>query len=1182
MCDLIMQYIKSNLSERDESLINDPNYITNCAFRLVYTLSIVRGYKTVVRYLPHEVTDLEPTLLYLLAIDQQQLTLWYTRYVLCIWLSIIVRVPFDLNSIDSFGDMVFKIISTVKSYLARAEKSREGAAVLISRLFSRPDFEQTHMVQFFEWCLDKLDTLKEQNNIFLFTGIFRALAEIFKHAHRDALLPNAPLILERSGKMFDTNKSRIVRKYATKLIQRIGLVFLKPVIASWRYTKSRHVLMESANHSPKKPQQESTVNDDVKKEDVDADEFEIPEQIEYILDVLLNGLRDKETVVRWSAAKGIGRITMRLPKRLGDEIVNNVLELLSPTENHQSWHGGCLCLAELSRRGLLMPSRIQDVIERISTAMVYDVFQGQSSVGDQVRDSACYVAWAFARAYEPSVMQPHVALLAQSLLTMAVFDKEIHCRRAACAAFQENVGRQGNFPHGIAINTTADYFTVGLISNAYLSVAKSIAQFDAYKHHLIDHLVNSKCVYWELKIRALSGKALSELTELDTAYMVETVLPILINRCQSQSVFERHGALCGIALIIRRLHELGVQIDKDLQKHIKLIVPKLEKNRGYRGRGGERVRQECCNVIESFCSAQFTISDKGMDRYQQSIDENLRIAQEFVQDAAVDALKALSRYYYVETSVTEARSKNITLKWCAVLDKEIIASVTRGYARALGVLSKHLIIPHLKLVVDTLIHKSLITAKEDTRDHETRKFCCIALADLMDNIGVSEAFVYDWNANEDEKKSNDSDSEDELRALGMDCDITKEKHERNRHYAPIEDESFRFVFDRSGSESTLLYDRIIGALLIRFEDYEVDRRGEIGSFVREHDLMAIYRCMVLLAKAGRKESDGSAWLRPQLPTLILNLVLRQLAEKLDRVRRAAGRIIELIFDSEDGVIQSIRFDDDAQIRSIFAGHSAVDGGLDWSSPGAVFPLLVRCLDLESYRRCIMEGLLQSIGSINSNMSRLALASLEPYLNGLVATNGCHQQLKLIGQDLLYCIRKREFNPLFMVPFLKAVGTLLADKIFFEPFQDEERFGTEFATTMYAQLKRECAKSTDIAKLLHSVKVFVGLALFPSTRELALQRLMIFLGYRYPALRRRTCSELSSAIAAFGDKIISDEQKQNVAFDYLSMNVWGGNDLEAIRQQRNKLFDMFAIRPPRLKGLKKKQKPQDNDTEQKTQ
>lgn len=81
-----------------------------------------------------------------------------------------------------------------------------------------------------------------------------------------------------------------------------------------------------------------------------------------------------------------------------------------------------------------------------------------------------YLCWALARAYDPSLLQPFVRQLAEVLIISTVFDREVNCRRAAASAFQEHVGRQGTFPHGIDILTTCDYFAVGLRKNAYLNL----------------------------------------------------------------------------------------------------------------------------------------------------------------------------------------------------------------------------------------------------------------------------------------------------------------------------------------------------------------------------------------------------------------------------------------------------------------------------------------------------------------------------------------------------------------------------------------------------------------------------------------------------------------------------------------------------------------------------------------
>ena len=91
-----------------------------------------------------------------------------------------------------------------------------------------------------------------------------------------------------------------------------------------------------------------------------------------------------------------------------DDVVESLLQLLSLKESDSAWHGGCLSLAELARRGLLLPKRLDEVVNVVLKALVYDERRGCFSVGAHVRDAACYVCWAFARAYSPQVLMPYI------------------------------------------------------------------------------------------------------------------------------------------------------------------------------------------------------------------------------------------------------------------------------------------------------------------------------------------------------------------------------------------------------------------------------------------------------------------------------------------------------------------------------------------------------------------------------------------------------------------------------------------------------------------------------------------------------------------------------------------------------------------------------------------------------
>jgi len=129
-------------------------------------------------------------------------------------------------------------------------------------------------------------------------------------------------------------------------------------------------------------------------------------------------------VVRWSAAKGIGRVAARLNCSAAGDIVSGIMDLFNPLEGDGAWHGGCLALAELGRRGLLLKTHLGDVVRVVLLALQYEEVRGHTPTGRHVRDAACYVCWAFVRAYTADLM-PYIDQIVIGLITTAVYDREV-------------------------------------------------------------------------------------------------------------------------------------------------------------------------------------------------------------------------------------------------------------------------------------------------------------------------------------------------------------------------------------------------------------------------------------------------------------------------------------------------------------------------------------------------------------------------------------------------------------------------------------------------------------------------------------------------------------------------------------------------------------------------------------
>lgn len=520
-------------------------------------------------------------------------------------------------------------------YCSVAGKERDGAAVLFGRLMSRPDVPADVFRRFFQWCSTQIALATNPDQIttstclenwddvraaapgretLALTGVLQALLEMLKQTARENLKPHLgtlqALVLHELDKLTQSKlTSGLIRKLRVACACRTTLGYLPPTIATWRYDRGNRQI----HTAPILPSQ--ALVSSAPTGDVAVPSSDVPEEVEEALDLLLKGLRDDDTVVRWAAAKGIGRISMRLPEEFSDQVLEYILELFDPKESEKAWQGGCLALAELTRRGLLLPSRLQGVISLIIQALQYDVRQGSHTAGAAVRDAACYVCWSFGRAYSREDIKPYVQTIAAPLLQVCTFDREVNCRRAASAAFQENVGRQGLFEHGIAIVQITDYFALATMRSSYLRVAPLLSDFPSYGGVLLDHLVQRKLSHPELDIRVLASRSMLHIVrriisrgredssrkpykETILKNLNEGILPVLIARCSDKSVdiSSQHGALLGVAALVQAMRQ---HVPADTQKAVRNIIPIMDKARMYCGRGAEILREAACRIIQT-------------------------------------------------------------------------------------------------------------------------------------------------------------------------------------------------------------------------------------------------------------------------------------------------------------------------------------------------------------------------------------------------------------------------------------------------------------------------------------------------------------------------------------------------------------------------------------------------------
>lgn len=1056
------------------------------ALSALYGLSKVRGYKVTSRFLPHGVEHVEivwRTMQKCKEHERERLQLlqsttntnenscptdppplWESVYMLRHWLSALSLVPFDTKIFDNTQDGGFsvpKLLQSTRQELDQAGPLREAAAACLAAWLSRPDLEHDHLPEFVAWTKTVVESflmppgntqstsssLPSHANLFRLMGSCKVLCHLLKRSSVarqklvDLFQPMLwdPLLVLADDDSTAVASNLILRKLLNKWWTRMSCAHLPPRVAIWRYQRGQRSLLDTTTRTALPDADETNkslvvaaVPSDTATDTTRNDLFLVPDLVEDAMGRLLEALKHASTVVRWSAAKGVGRITERLPALCAEDVLDAILEMFQEYENDQSWHGACLTLAELARRGLLLPHRLDDVMPLVVKAVYYSLRRGNRNVGAHVRDAACYTFWAFARAYSPNVLRKHIKPLTVAVVLTSLFDREVNCRRAASAAFQEAVGRQGalNFPNGIAIITVADFFSLGNRREAYTSIAMQVAKFEEYRLPILEHLYREKLFHWDIAIRKLASTALAQLSRYDPAYLGKHAVPFLAEKSlDSSSVVIRHGAVLGVAEMIKAFAEQGalmMTLSDEMLTSIIALVEEIDKRRLYRGRGGEIMRAASCRLVECISLSKIALTVKDQVRMLDTVDACIPHPSEEIQECACSALgQLLSAYFPVgEKGPSERLQNRVVDKFIVQLRTSPNVAVTRGYALALGFLPAKLIAPSVG---------------------------------VLDNIFVALRET----ARPDSKVGNEGDAETRRNALRSLTKIVKtlQSSANSSTSYPLVTFNERHVKD------------ILEVYFNSMEDYNTDRRGDVGSWCR----MAAMKGLSELMTTERPSGDQVDWnVNPSSPTKVVGEFLKQLGQKLDVVRLDAGKNLRILLQDESLVIHQ------KQAVLEILGLNKTD--YDWADPKNIFSNLLRVafLDTETtssrneivfvrkpYFEKVIAGIVLSSGGLTSATSKEASYALVGFAKVLTESNN----IDILGRSILSLMKKHKTEYRVVVPVLKSLETLLLRQCL-DPLLRET--DSAFAMYMCDRLVEECRDCVDVTRLMLIVDVAISI------------------------------------------------------------------------------------------------------------
>ncbi|PVZ98192.1 hypothetical protein BB558_005821 [Smittium angustum] len=1111
---LIEKFITQNTPIDNPVFPEDP--IIDLLFRLLVEIANVRGIKKIIKFFSCKVESIEPVLEYLAytlktketnggnpkrnqtstinsiyaEFGSKSAQLNDITHILLHWLALLANVPMDLRLIDSETSIVKKYNLDVSSITSigifdYTEPSlaldwliiglhrcyygigieNETASRLVGQLVKRTDISKFYLnqtLEIFNFSMNELMTRETQE---------LSLTEVYK---LNNLLVGLFNILSVIG-------ISITEAHENDLVKHLELMWTSL------------------------------------KKSVDVDSLLIEEMISFLLDMISS----KETVVRWSAVKGISRICCEVGSdEMTTDIVNTILSTFeeSTLEKHvdfaladnwwervdvsltsnSSWHGCCLCLAEMLRLGLVKSeSMFSKIVPFLLAALKYEIMRGGHMVGDNVRDAACYMAWCLARSdFKKAFLKDLVNELAKTLVCVMLFDKEVHVRRAASAAFQEFVGRSGSeggveFPHGIDVLLLADFYTVGNLQ-LVPEVAAKISLFDSYCKSITTHISLFPIFQIDNKIQLIAADSLERIfvaKKDDSEYMnfvFNSILPYFVSLVNSPESAIRTGSILGIRAFFSQ---------KELYENIKNI-----------SLHNSKISQYVADVL----NLPTTIHKSYLTGIVGS-------------DTLISSLCGLGGYLAVNSNIDFA---SVYSKWESVFllafskdNHDLQLKISKIWTKIC--FSIKFEIPYENLI-DRIYEKASSFMESPTKNGSILALSC---TNAFQNPETSEKvlnLLVDILVNENKNNSVESVRN---AAITLGAFYSKENDNMKNDISLLNQKKLFLI-------RNLVY--------YGFSNYQSDHRGDVGSWVRLASINSVIQILSTF--------HNDLPIDTELYTILVSNCLELCASLQSNLRHQAGQLLSLLLSLKTNNSENMELARKIGTK-LFGNYPEFEPPIDYISKNEAFTRLSQTFTAENNKlvdKKLLTGFVLAAGNLSESVSQSASAAFiqifskaednhKVYLLNLLIE--MHSELNSVepeskANDNLN--QRQNTNPAvllvgdkatskgssntdidsknrLLLPLLRMIDLLFADQVFYFPGSEKP------IDQIFFQVRKSAFKSRNLNRLMVCQKLYLEFAFFSlKMAKTCIVLLANYLKHPLPKVRQNAADHLYSFISLFED------------------------------------------------------------------